>query len=391
MANAPPDARAILETLVGFDTTSRNSNLELIHWVRDHLAGHGIEAHLSPNPDGTKVNLFATVGPVGAEGGIALSGHTDVVPVDDQDWSRDPFTLWQADSPDGPALYGRGACDMKGFIATALSLVPAMIEADLKTPIHFALSFDEEVGCKGVPYLLAEIAEALPKPALAVIGEPTNMKIANAHKGIAAFRTTVTGNEAHSSRIEESASAIFAAARLIGFLETLAGEYRRAPRDERFDPPHTTFNVGEIAGGTAVNIVPRHCRFEWEFRPLPAVEPEAVKARVDAYIEETLLPEMHAKFPKASVETEIVALAPGLQAEADSPAEALARELTGQNAATTVAFATEAGLFQEAGIPAVVIGPGSIAQAHQPDEYVTLDQLAQAEAFLRKLIERCKG
>ncbi len=387
--NTPPrstgeniSAADMLARLIGFDTTSANSNMALIEAVADYLDGHGIDSRLIRNEAGDKANLFATIGPAG-DGGLVLSGHTDVVPVAGQDWSSDPFAAETRDA----RIYGRGSCDMKGFIACCLALVPEMLAARLKTPIHFAFSYDEEIGCAGAPRLLAEIANSLPRPAMAIIGEPTLMQLINSHKGIYAFETVLTGLEAHSSGPHLGVSAILHGAEFIAFLASLAEEMRmQGPFAEAFDPPYTTFNIGQINGGTAVNIIARECRIVWEFRPVPGLDVESLKTRITAFAEDELRPRMRARFPGAEVKTTEIAGAPPLSPREGSPAEALVRRLTGANRAGSISFATEAGQFAEKDMSAVVIGPGSIDQAHKPDEYVDLEQLASCEAFLKKLI-----
>ncbi len=376
------DGRTVLEKLIAFDTTSARSNLPLIEWVRDYLAGWGIESRLVHDASGEKANLFATLAGGDRDGGIVLSGHSDVVPVAGQDWTSDPFTLVERDG----LLFGRGTADMKGFIALALSRVPDLVAAEPKIPIHLALSFDEEVGCIGVPHLLEQIGRALPQPAVAIIGEPTSMRVVDAHKGICALRTTVTGLEAHSSRQHKSVSAVVAAAALISEIGRIVGELRATKRHEGFDPPYTTFNIGRIDGGTAVNIVPRRCVFDWEFRPVPAVAFDDVLGRVEAYAEAALLPPMREIFPGAAITTEVLAQAPPLVPSDDSPAFALAMRLTGANRTHAVSFAAEAGHFQGAGMSAVICGPGDIAQAHQPDEFISMEQLDAGGAFLDGLI-----
>lgn len=373
--------------LIGFDTVSANSNMALIDFVRDYLVGHGIESHLVENADGGKANLFATIGP-DTDGGIVLSGHTDVVPVADQDWATDPFTATVADD----RLYGRGACDMKSFIATALALVPEMIAAGPKTPIHLALSYDEEVGCRGAPDMIAQIGERLPRPRLAIIGEPTDMRVANAHKGVYVYQTLVTGREAHSSASHLGVSATVNAARIAARLGQIADDKRTGgPADETFSPPHTTVNVGRIEGGTAINIIPRSCRLDWEIRPIPADDPDALAAEIEDYIQAELLPAMRDQHADAAIITETLARVPPLRPLEGSPAEALAIALTGANQTTTVSFASEAGQFQEAGVPAVLCGPGSIDQAHQPNEFIALAQIEACQTFLRKLIEHARS
>jgi acetylornithine deacetylase len=371
----------LVERLVAFDTVSANSNLKLIDWVRDYLAGYGIESELTWNETRDKANLFATIGPKD-RGGVILSGHTDVVPVAGQPWTSDPFAVVERDGK----LYGRGTADMKSFIALALSLVPEWVGMKLETPIHLAFSFDEETGCFGAPYLIGALPAGARRPRLVVIGEPTGMSVVNAHKGIYGCTTTVTGLEAHSSATHRGVSAIFAAAEIMGVIQRLAEECKEAAEPQSgFDPPYTTFNIGMIEGGTAMNIIPRHCRFVWECRPMPGDDPARFRRRVDAFIEGDLLPRLRQIHPGANVETEVIAASPGLRPDPDSPAETLARQLTGANTAGPVAFATEAGLFQESGIPAIVCGPGFIEQAHKPDEFISLEQLAAGERFLRRL------
>ena len=375
-------AVAILERLVAFDTVSATSNLDLVGWVADYLDGLGIESVLTRNAEGTKANLYATVGP-GGRGGIILSGHTDVVPVAGQAWTGDPFRL----DARGERLYGRGTADMKGFIALVLAMVPQALAAPLEIPLHLALSYDEEVGCLGVPALIRGLPVGTARPLLAIIGEPTGMQVANAHKGIHFLRTRLTGHEAHSSMPERGVNAIAAAAEIIVEIGRLAAECRAAAgADTRFDPPYTSFNIGRIAGGAAVNIIARDCAFDWEFRPVPGEDAAALRRRIDDFITADLLPRLRAGHPDAAVETETMALVPPLVPDPGSPAETLARDLTGANEATTIAFATEAGLFQAAGIPAVICGPGSIEVAHQPDEFITRDQLAAGGAFLDRLL-----
>src|SRR5579884_3249651 len=370
------DELPILERLVGFDTTSAKSNLDLIRWIADYLAGHGVASALTHDPAGTKANLFATIGP-SDRGGVILSGHTDVVPIAGQAWSSDPFDLSERDG----RLYGRGAADMKGFIALALALVPRAVA------LHLAFTYDEEVGCFGAPVLIDALPEGAARPQLAIIGEPTSMQIANAQKGCHFHRTRVVGLEAHSSATDRGVSAIAAAAEIIGRIERLAAAARTRARPESgFHPAYTTCNVGRIAGGTAINIIARECEFDWDLRPLPGEDAEALKVEIDAFIAADLLPRMRAVFPGAAIETETIVAVPPLVPDRASPAEALARRLTGANTTTTVSFASEAGLFQRAGIPAIVCGPGSIDVAHQPDEFISRDQLAEGRQFLDRLL-----
>lgn len=373
--------------LVGFNTVSVHPNMVLIESVRDYLVGHGVKVRVVPNDDGTKANLFATIGP-DTSGGVALSGHTDVVPVEGQDWSSDPFTV----TPKGDKLYGRGTADMKGFIAVALALVPEFKKRALKRPIHFCFSYDEEITCLGVMSLLKLLGRELPKPALAIIGEPTSMRVVNAHKGVSAQLTTIVGRDGHSSAPHKLANAISFMGRFMGFLDTLAQELR-AEGDSKaipgldFDPAWTTMNLGSIHGGQAMNIVARECRLAWEFRPLPGVDAEAIYNRAQRFIDETLRPALLAQAPEGSITTQRVAVVPALRPEKNGPAEALALQLTGLNAAITAAFGSEGGHFQDAGISAIMCGPGDIAQAHKPDEFIAVDQLAQCERFLLKLAD----
>jgi acetylornithine deacetylase len=375
-------ARDMLSRLIAFDTTSARSNLALIDFVREYLGAHGIESRLVFDDHRNKANLYASLGP-GGPGGVVLSGHTDVVPVAGQPWSGDPFALRES----GGRLYGRGTCDMKGFIALVLSLVPDMLGAGLKRPIHIALSYDEELGCLGAPRLIADIKANLPLPEIAIVGEPTRLKLGNRHKGCYGFDLEVTGRDGHSSATQRGVNAIAHAAEAIGFLDALAERFRKeGPFDAGFDPPYTTVNVGEIAGGTAVNIIARHCKLAWEFRPVPAVDPMTVIAEVERYLKQDLLPRMRARAPEAALSMSESCVVPPLVPRPGSPAAALVRRLTGANDTIGLAFGTEAGQFQEIGIDAIVCGPGSIEQAHQPDEFIELAQFAEGEAFLRRLI-----
>lgn len=370
----------LLRDLVGFDTTSRNSNLPLIEHVADYLSDHGAATRLIPAADGAKANLFATIGP-DIPGGVVLSGHSDVVPVDGQNWSTDPFSLTEADGK----LYGRGSADMKGFIACSLAMAPRFAEMDLKRPIHFAFSYDEEVGCLGVGRLIDVVLSELPRPAAVIVGEPTGMQIASAHKGICAMTTTVRGREAHSSRPQDGVNAISAAASLVCYLHRLCDELAETDRDDRFEPPFTTFNVGQVGGGDAINIIARECLLNWEFRPIPGADPADIIARVEAWAKDELLPRMLATDPSCAVENNCEFVVPPLDAPEGSVAEAIARKATGLNSTGTVAFVTEASLFADAGVPAIVCGPGDIAQAHQPDEFIEITQLDSCLGFLERI------
>ncbi|MDX1711650.1 MAG: acetylornithine deacetylase [Rhodovibrionaceae bacterium] len=377
-------SREMIERLVAFDTTSRNSNLELIEDVAGYLQGLGIESELVKSEDGRKANLYATIGPADKPG-IALSGHTDVVPIDGQDWSVDPWRVSEADG----RLYGRGTSDMKSFIAVALAFAPRFVEADLSTPIHFCFSYDEEVGCLGVRRLLAELSERPIKPACVIIGEPTDMKVVNAHKGKLSYRCKVRGLAGHSSLAPHCVNAVEYAARVIVRLSDMAREKAEdGPLDEDFDVPFTTVHTGPITGGTALNIVPSECSFEFEFRNLPQEDAEGLLAQIQDYAASELEPEMQAIDRQAGFEWEEMSVFPALDTPPDEEVVGLAKQLAGANSTTKVAFGTEAGLFSAGGITAVVCGPGSIEQAHKPDEYVELKQIAACEAFMERLLER---
>jgi len=378
-----PGPIELIRRLVGFDTVSAHSNLALIHYARDYLRDLGIDSRLTFDAEGKKANLLAAIGP-NVPGGIVLSGHTDVVPVAGQPWESDPFTVVERDG----RLYGRGTADMKSFLAIALALAPEFRAARLRVPIYLALSYDEEVGCLGVGRLLDDLAAALPRPAAAIIGEPTSMKLINRHKGFQSFITTVTGRDGHSSGTHRGVNAIAYASEIVAFLTRLEAEIAaQGPLDDGFDPPYTTINVGAIRGGTVVNIIARQCSFDWEFRPIPGFDIPSVRRRVDAFVAESILPRMRAVAPEADVVTIQDSASPPLVPEADSPAEALVRLLTGANIAGAASFGTEACHFQESGIPAVLCGPGSIAQAHQPNEFIDLDQIEACIAFMHKLKE----
>jgi acetylornithine deacetylase len=376
--------REILRQLVAFDTTSRDGNIPLIEFVESYLDEWHVP-HLRVDYEaGKKTNLYATIGPDGP-GGIVLSGHTDVVPVDGQDWASNPFILTERDGK----LFGRGSCDMKGFIAVALAMVPEFKKRDLKTPIHLALSCDEEVGCRGVRPLVDYMREHLPQPAMAIVGEPTSMRVVNAHKGALTFTTEVTGHEAHSSCTHQGVNAIMTAGELIAELNRIRADLiARGDPSGRFDPPYTTVHVGLIEGGTAKNIIPRRCTFTWETRLLPDDDPREVPDRFDAAAR-ALEPQMRAVAKEAGIETTHVNTVPGLAPMQGSPAERLALHLSGANGLDAVSYATEAGLFQQIGIPSIICGPGSIEQAHKPDEYVEVAQLTKCEAFMRRLADHC--
>jgi acetylornithine deacetylase len=384
----PAPSRASLDMirrLVAFDTTSRLSNLALIEFVRDYLAGHGVEATLVFNEAGTKANLFATIGPQDRPG-IVLSGHTDVVPIDGQDWATEPFTVAERDG----RLYGRGTCDMKSFVAVALALVPDFVKTGLKTPVHLALSYDEEVGCVGVRRLIAELDRRNLRPLACVVGEPTSMKVIRAHKGKLSFRARVRGFECHSSLAPRGVNAVQYAAEAIAYLTRMGRRFAsEGPFDREFDIPHTTVHTGLVHGGTALNIVPKDCWFDFEFRHLPGHDPRAMFAEVKRFVAAELEPEMQRIQPDTGFGWEEISGFPGLAIAEDAEITQLARAAAGDNApAGKVAFGCEAGLFEQAGIPTIVCGPGDIDQAHKPNEFVALEQVALCEAFLRRLVER---
>lgn len=382
MTSPLPQSLALIDRLVAFDTTSRLSNLALIDFVADYLAGHGIAARRVFDAGGTKANLYASIGPDVA-GGIVLSGHTDVVPVDGQDWTSPPFTATRRDA----RLFGRGTADMKSFIAIVLALVPEMTARQLRVPLHLAFSYDEEVGCLGVHGLLELLRSGVPRPRAVIVGEPTMMRVVNAHKGVNAFRTTVLGLEAHSSATHQGVNAIQYAAEIVGFLHRLGEERQRQVVAPRFDPPYTSVHVGTIQGGTALNIIPRECRIQWEFRGVPGEREDDIPARLGEFVRQSILPRMHAVSRGTGVETVPLARVAPLLAANGSPAETLVMALAGTNETHAVSYGTEAGFFQESGIPAVICGPGDIAQAHKPDEFIALTQVAACEAFLRRLID----
>lgn len=385
MAGERMNAIDMLKRLVAFDTTSRNSNLDLIDFVRSYLAGHGVDSELVFDHGGAKANLYATLGPK-TEGGVILSGHTDVVPIDDQDWETDPWTVTEKHG----LLYGRGTCDMKGFVACCLALVPEFLERGLKEPIHLAFSYDEEVGCLGVHGLIAHVLTHHPKPRLCLVGEPSMMQVVDAHKGIRSFITTVTGLEAHSSATHVGVNAIMVAADLIRFLTDLGEELKtRGDATGRFTPPYTTLSIGTIHGGTAVNIIPRHCQFMWEYRSLPGTDADEPIRRFEEHVRTKVLPAMEEKAPGvAAITTVPRSITPALSPDPGSSAETLAKALAGVNDTLAVSYATEAGIFQVHGIPTVICGPGDILQAHRPNEFVAIEQMNACVTFLRKLADR---
>ncbi len=382
----PADGRrgaaiALLAELVGFDTVSDRSNLPLIERVEAYLRDGDVRFTRVPNAAGDKAALFATVGP-NVDGGVVLSGHTDVVPVKGQDWTGDPFTLRE----DGGRLYGRGACDMKGFDAVALAMMPTFQRAALKKPIHLLLSYDEEIGCLGPLDTIRRFGIDLPRPAVAIVGEPTLMGVVDAHKSISTYHTTVRGHEAHSANPMLGANAVEGACLLVAELYALQAELEReGDPSGLFTPPYSTVHVGTIEGGHARNILAKACRFSWEFRGLPGADPKRAIKHLDAFAERVVRPRLTRFTGRAGVETVSDVEVPGLAAEPGSAAETLAKTLTRSNGVGTVSFVTEAGQFQAAGIPTVVCGPGSIAQAHQPDEFIAVSEIDACLAFMDRL------
>lgn len=375
--------KEVLADLIAFDTTSHLSNLALIDYVKAYLARLGVEAHVLKADGQPKANLVATIGP-NEPGGVILSGHTDVVPIEGQDWTRPAFELTE----DAGKLFGRGTSDMKGFLAVALAHAKYFKAANLKKPIHLVFSFDEEIGCTGIQEMLPFLSRHIAAPRLAVIGEPTGMQVATAHKGQYVAKTRIVGREAHSSRPDDGVNAVVVAAELIRYIDAAARRVREeGPFDDSFEPNHTTFNIGPIKGGSAFNIISNRCEFDWEFRFLPDQDGQAVIDHYLDHIEKTVLPEMRAKFPECALTNEVWAYLPPLKAEPGSDGESFALSLAQQNHTTVVAFGTEAGHFQGLDFPTVVCGPGDIAQAHKPDEFIEIKQLEVCSRFMGRLCE----
>lgn len=373
--------RTMIDRLVSMPTVSSDSNLDLINFIANYLDSQGIEATLVSNPEGTKANLYATIGPL-VEGGVVLSGHTDVVPVEGQDWSSDPFAPVVREG----RLYGRGTCDMKAFCAIATALVPEM--RHLKRPVHLAFSYDEEIGCLGAPDLIAAIRANLPPPRAVIVGEPTDMQVVTGHKGILHFNTHVRGFEAHSSQQHRGVPAIMYAARLINWLaEKQTALATSDACDERFEPAHTTLHCGVIHGGTAHNITSRDCHFVSDIRSLPGESAQDYFAELERYARDVLEPAMQAIAPGTGIDFDITSDVPSFTVDEDEPAVVLARALTGQNSNAVVPFAAECGQFQQEGFSVVMCGPGSIDQAHQADEYIDVGQIDAGITFVRDLIE----
>jgi acetylornithine deacetylase len=377
----------MLARLVAFDTVSTKSNLGLIDFVADYLTGWNVPFVRVPNADGTKAALYATIGPM-ADGGVVLSGHTDVVPVAGQEWTGDPFQL----RVENGRAYGRGAVDMKGFDALILALVPEFQAAGLKSPIHIMLSYDEETTCLGVVDTIGRMGRELPRPGAVIVGEPTELQVVDAHKSVVTFNTVVHGFEAHSSKPALGASAVMAAADLVAGLNGLADELmERGDPSGRFDPPYTTIHVGTIQGGNARNILAKACQFHWEFRGLPSLDPDEIPARFQAISDAVAARRLNRFGDFGRIVTELEVSVPMLAPEPGSAAETLAKRIAGRNRTESVPYGTEAGHFQGAGLATVVCGPGSINQAHQPDEYITLEQFEAGAAFLRRLAASLAG
>ncbi len=388
MLNATCD---MIGALIGYDTVSHRSNMDLIEFVERTLAEAGVPTRRFESPDGAKANVLARFGPE-KPGGVVLSGHSDVVPVEGQDWSSDPFRMVTRDG----RLFGRGTSDMKSFIAVVMALAGEFQARALKVPVYLAVSYDEEVGCIGVRGMLPAFDEPEIAPIAVIVGEPTGMQVCSAHKGIAAFQTTVTGHQAHSSRTHAGVNAIVYAARIIARLQALADELRDAgdPANE-FVPPHSTVHIGTIHGGTALNIIPKKCAFEWEIRALPDEDPIPLAARIDDFVNAEIVPEMLAvgDAPGIDLDADVGVVTkrrvsiPALRPEQGSAAESLAMHLAGANTTFVVSYGAEAGLFQEAGVPTVICGPGHIEQAHKPDEFIDIAQVDQCIAFMRRLMD----
>jgi acetylornithine deacetylase len=385
--NAAASSVEMIRTLIGFPTVSRDSNLELIHYVRDYLKPYEAEIRLTFDDDKRKANLFATLGPRrnAGDGGIVLSGHTDVVPVASQAWDSDPFKLVERDGK----LYGRGTSDMKGFIAIVLALLPEFMQRGLKSPLHLAFSYDEEVGCLGVGRLINDLASAGIRPQTCVVGEPTLMKPVIAHKGKKSYRVTVRGLASHSAYAPGGVNAVEAAAEAVAYLKRMARRHRDSgPYDRGFDVAHTTVHTGVMHGGTALNIVPHDCTFDFEFRYLPGDDPDKLFDEFKTYVTKTLEPEMRAVYKDAGFDIQLLSQIPAMDNSAETEVVALAQALSGNHDTGKVSYGTEGSQFQRAGIATVICGPGSIEQAHKPNEYVALEQVARCEDFVRGLMVR---
>ncbi|MEP3265613.1 MAG: acetylornithine deacetylase [Hyphomicrobiales bacterium] len=375
--------RELIAKLISFDTVSRNSNMVLLDFVRDYLGQLGVESKLVPNEDGSKANLYATIGP-NVPGGVVLSGHTDVVPVDGQDWSTDPFSLVEREGK----FFGRGVADMKTYCALAMAMLPDFLKSNPSRPIHLAFSYDEEVGCIGAPSMIEKMVGDVPKPMAVIVGEPTDMQVVTGHKSILGVRTHVTGHSVHSCQVDRGVSAVMTAARLVTYLEDMMLENKRlSDPTSPFDPPYSTIHCGVIEGGTAHNIVAKDCRIVTDIRTVAGESPMEFYDRFETHIRDEIEPKIKAIAPDAGIVLAPGKMVPGLKPEVNGAAEQLARQITGDNGVHAVSYATEAGQFQTAGYSTVICGPGSIDQAHQPDEFITLEQVAEGWAFMQRVAE----
>ena len=376
------DVVALLERLVAFDTESHRSNLSLVEAVAAHCRAEGVPFSVVPNSDGTKAAIMATVGPM-VDGGLVLSGHTDVVPVAGQAWLGDPYKLRQ----DGSRLHGRGACDMKGFDALALAMIPEIKAANLPVPVHILLSYDEEVTCLGAVDMITRFGTEFPRPHSVIVGEPTMLQVADAHKSVCTYETRVIGRAAHSAKPACGADAIAAACEIVCELTRLGRHFEQeGDTTGRFDPAHSTIHAGLIRGGNARNILAASCDLSWEFRGLPGLSLDTARRHLERFVATTALPKLNRYGVWGSISTAVEIEVPGLEEETGSPAELLCLRAAQLDRTIAVPYATEAGRFQAAGLPTVVCGPGNIDQAHQPDEYIEVDQLGSGLEFMRRLI-----
>ncbi|WP_319529175.1 acetylornithine deacetylase [uncultured Cohaesibacter sp.] len=375
--------KEILKRLVGFESLSSQTNLDMIDYIKTYLADHGVETMISYDETGERANLFATIGP-DVEGGVLLNGHTDVVPTLGQDWSHDPFDMIEKDG----RLFGRGTVDMKGFLACTMAMVPYFKEANLGKPILISFCYDEEIGGFGAPVLASDIVARGSKPAVAIVGEPTMMSLVSGHKAGLELRTEFTGFSAHASDPRKGVNAVEFAARFINKIIEIADRCSINPvHDSPFEPPYTTFNVGTINGGTARNITANACALDWELRPIPGEDGQVILAELQYFVDSELLPLMRAVSPDASVKTIVEADVPGLSADESSAAVQFIRQVTGLNSSEVVSFGTDAGHFERVGISTIVFGPGSIDQAHKPDEYIELSEISNCLQFLKQVAD----
>lgn len=386
MATFTVSAKEVLGSLVAFDTTSAKTNVPMAEWIRDYLAGHGIASHMVPNESGTHASLYATVGPAGV-GGVGLSGHMDVVPVTGQAWDSDPFRMVERDG----RLYGRGTSDMKGYLACVLAMVPEFKRRSLKVPVHILFSYDEEVGCTGVRPMITEFGSRLTRPRMVFVGEPTTMQVVDAHKGGTRWRVEIKGRPAHSSTPDLGVNTIWIANRLLSEIARFEQELK-GRRNSRFNPPYSSLAVTRMAAGTATNIIPEDCWFDWEIRRLPGVSIDEYESRLKRFAETELLPEMRRIAPEADIRiSRSQAGIPPFEATPGSEVVALAFKLARQNETFAVSYGTEASLFHEAGCPTVVCGPGDIAQAHTANEWIAIAELEKCGAFLMRLADWCEA